>query len=306
MNILIKYQVKQIPGKGLGMIATESIKKGETVLEESVKVSARFGGNDFHSIDFLNRQISMLTLLDREEFLSLNDPEPEGPENKKNERIYVNNTFLDGLYLKGSRMNHSCKPNVMLSSDDTIHAEIVALRNILAGEEILVSYLRSSALETKSERLEKIKNWKFECNCELCSLGDDESNKNDENRIEVRNNLTCIDSFFDDVWRKPSMLPEVVRPLIKSFFTRAEVTLAILCKDLLGESSSALMSTYLKMAELVAFSESEKFKTTLADCHSSNEFMDLARGEAILLGKMFLSNCKTTERELKELHEEFG
>eukprot|EP00091_Calanus_sinicus_P018113 TRINITY_DN4027_c0_g1_i1.p1 TRINITY_DN4027_c0_g1~~TRINITY_DN4027_c0_g1_i1.p1 ORF type:complete len:215 (+),score=63.94 TRINITY_DN4027_c0_g1_i1:31-645(+) len=204
-------------------------------------------------------------------------------------------------------MNHSCKPNVMLSSDDTVHAEVVALRNILPGEEILVSYLRTSALETKNERSEKIKtNWKFECNCELCGLQVEEQNKNDQQRIEVRNTLINIDKFFDEVWRTPSVLPEVVRPLIKSFFVLAEVTLQILCSELAGQSDAALVSTYLKMAELVAFAESEKFRTALTSKYTPVELMSLAKGQATLMGKMFISNCKTTERELRELHEEFG
>jgi len=306
----MKYKVEKIPGKGLGMVATDGIKKGEAVLEESVILNARVGGrDDFHNTSFLNRQVSLLSVKEREEFLSLNDPEPDGPEEMRNERIYVNNTFLDGFYLKSSRMNHSCKPNVMLSSDDTVHAEIVALRDILVGEEIKVSYLRTSALETKAERSEKIKNWKFECDCELCCLDGEDMKRNDQKREEVRNNLNNIDKFFDEVWRNsPTMLPEVVRPLIKSFFAKAEETQKILCSDLEGESDAALLSTYLKMAELVAFSESEKFRTVLLDNDNQTpeKFMDLARKEATLMGKMFLSNCTTTERELKELREEFG
>jgi hypothetical protein len=309
MDVGVKFEVREIEGKGLGVLATRGIERGETVWEDSVILNARVLGerDDFHNTSLLNRQVNQLSSEDREEFLSLNDPEPDGPKEMKNGRIYANNTYLDGCYLHSSRMNHSCKPNVMLSSDDTILAEVVALRNILPGEEILVSYLRTSALETKNERSEKIKtNWKFECNCELCILGGEDQNKNDLRREEVRNNLNNIDKFFDEVWRNPSMLPEVVRPLIKSFFLSAEVTLQILCFELAGESDAAIVATYLKMAELVAFSECEKFKTTLSSKHSPLELMSLARRQATLMGKMFLSNCNTTERELRELHEEFG
>eukprot|EP00092_Neocalanus_flemingeri_P083882 GFUD01105313.1.p1 GENE.GFUD01105313.1~~GFUD01105313.1.p1 ORF type:complete len:307 (+),score=67.83 GFUD01105313.1:129-1049(+) len=306
--MVAKFEVADIPGKGFGMLATEGIQRGETVLEESVILNARVvgGKDDFHNTSFLNRQVSLLSVQDRKEFLSLNDLEPDGPAEMKNERIYVNNTFFDGFYLKSSRMNHSCKPNVMLSSDDTVHAEIVALRDILEGEEILVSYLRTSALETKDERSEKIKKWKFECNCELCCLEGEDQLRNDQKRKEARNNLKSIDTFFDEVWRDQTILPEIVRPLIMGFFTKAEDTQKILSSDLQGESSAALVSTYLKMAELVAFSESEKFQILLSDNRTQEDFMDLARKEAALMGKMFLSNCNTTERELKELHEEFG
>jgi len=303
-----KFEVRDIPGKGLGVMATSGIQRGETVWEDSVILNARMAGgtDDFHNSGLLNRQVDQLSPKDREEFLSLNDLEPDGPENLKNGRIYANNTYLDGCYLKSSRMNHSCKPNVMLSSDDTILAEIVALRDILAGEEILVSYLRTTALETKTERSEKIhKNWKFECNCELCNLGGEDRAKNDEQRESVRTNLQSIDTFFDDVWRNPTMLPEVVRPLIQSLFLLAEVTLNTLRSDLAGQSDAAVVATYLKMAELVAFSNSGKFETTLSGNQSSGELMDMAREQATLMGKMFVSNCNTMERELRELDEEF-
>ena len=302
-----KYQVTQIAGRGVGVLATKDIVKGETLWEDKVILNARVTSNtdNFHNISLLNRQVEQLSPSERQHFLSLHDPDPGGPDQLKNARIYANNTYFDGCYLLSSRINHSCKPNVMLSSDDTIHTEVVALRNILAGEEILVSYLRTSELETKKERTEKIKNWEFHCDCELCNLKGEESLKNDRNRLEVRNNLKIIDSFFDDLWKNPSTLPDVVKPKLKQLYELAETTLSTLQLDLAGQSDAAVVATYLKMAELVAFSQTSQFVTTLPGKHSARELVNLAREQAALMGRMFLSNCDTMERELRELEEEF-
>ena len=123
--------------------------------------------------------------------------------------------------------------------------------------------------------------------------------------MEVRNNLKNIDSFFDDLWKNPSTLPDVVKPKLKQLYELAETTLSTLQLDLAGQSDAAVVATYLKMAELVAFSQTRQFVTTLPSKYSVRELVDLARKQAALMGRMFLSNCNTMERELRELEEEF-
>ena len=56
--------------------------------------------------------------------------------------IYGSNAFLNGVYLKMSRLNHSCRPNAGISSDSDVSKplNIRAMSKIEAGEEILISY----------------------------------------------------------------------------------------------------------------------------------------------------------------------
>ena len=62
------------------------------------------------------------------------------------ERIYLNNTYGHGLFIESSRMNHSCLPCVEMSMDEGKETEVRSVREIDEGEEITVSYLKTSLL----------------------------------------------------------------------------------------------------------------------------------------------------------------
>ena len=56
--------------------------------------------------------------------------------------IYGSNAFLNGVYLKMSRLNHSCRPNAEICSDSDVSKplNLRAMSKIEAGEEIFISY----------------------------------------------------------------------------------------------------------------------------------------------------------------------
>ena len=98
--------------------------------------------------------------------------------------VYHSNSFgtaADGqrtsvLFEVISRINHSCAPNVDVVTD--VHLErargrLVALHDISAGDEVLVSYLGSvgsvrMALPTEARRLDLRRKHRFICACERC------------------------------------------------------------------------------------------------------------------------------------------
>ena len=180
----MKFEVAAIPGMGLGLKATADIRKGELVLKErrvgnvgessllNSLLVASLGGNTFTTESllksFVDREIKDC---DKPAVLALNDPDPTGPEDMKLARCFKNSVFADGLFLTCARMNHSCLPAVQMSSDDEEETEVRALRDILAGEEITVSYLRTSALQGRAERVAKLlAGWNFQCCCQVCKL----------------------------------------------------------------------------------------------------------------------------------------
>jgi hypothetical protein len=83
-----------------------------------------------------------------------------------------------------ARSNHPC-PLLSPPADDkltavrsvftrtnatTLAMEVIALRDIEAGEEILNSYLDASEELTSAERREKVKDeWNFTCTCPICA-----------------------------------------------------------------------------------------------------------------------------------------
>ncbi|KXT07405.1 hypothetical protein AC578_412 [Pseudocercospora eumusae] len=77
-----------------------------------------------------------------------------------------------GLFLNVARINHSCTPNAHVSfyppnpSDSVGHMVVHTLRELHAGDEVLISYF--SILMSKPDRQAKARKWGFDCACSAC------------------------------------------------------------------------------------------------------------------------------------------
>ena len=90
--------------------------------------------------------------------------------------ILRTNAFEDAdrhanLYQRLSRMNHSCAPNAhRLSTDNRGGVAVVASQDIVAGEEVLISYMDGAdgdvPVEERRARLRQ--QYHFQCTCALC------------------------------------------------------------------------------------------------------------------------------------------
>jgi hypothetical protein len=89
-----------------------------------------------------------------------------------------------GVFEQLSRVNHSCRPNAERCWDADREVEtLYALRDIPVGEELTVSYLCGTGEMARDERRDLLrKGWRFECNCECCSLTDVALSKSNERR----------------------------------------------------------------------------------------------------------------------------
>ena len=145
------YEVKQIEGKGLGFVAIKDISKGSLILKETPQMPRIKGvespnPNVPGSIEaqekalkiWMEKVVSLfneMNVADQEEYLKLHygdensfflQPKKgmEHDQKKADElfninkilSIYTRNNFQNGLSIKTSRLNHSCKPNAVNSS----------------------------------------------------------------------------------------------------------------------------------------------------------------------------------------------
>ena len=77
------------------------------------------------------------------------------------------------LYTYGSKMRHSCKPNVVYTSQRRAGVgSFVAKRNIAAGEELFISYIDVyKSVPMRARELSE--NYLFRCECPMCTTGVD-------------------------------------------------------------------------------------------------------------------------------------
>ena len=173
--------VRLIPGKGYGLVATQPIAKGETILLDAPRIiaSAQFPAHVLHGQGALlfAQALERLPAKDQELVRGL-DKSLGGTDI---EDVMKTNAFAcqlsDGgeddaymcLFPSVARINHACRPNAHARFiPKTLLMEVKALRDIGVNEEIGISYGRVDLKYAERQRLYK-DGWNFSCSCDICT-----------------------------------------------------------------------------------------------------------------------------------------
>jgi len=192
----LPFEIKPIPNKGLGIVATRTLSPGDLILQETPLLvsSKQLGPTGIISEYF------KLSIKDQKLYNSLsiariyeNDkkfPEPLG--------ISLTNAFelagageggKSGIFIKGARFNHSCLPNVNHFWDEKLNTMwFICTSRVEKGQELCLYY--NDLRKPKSERqifYKKI--YDFDCTCRACSsdLTEEEISASDNRRIRIKN-----------------------------------------------------------------------------------------------------------------------
>ena len=170
--------IRELGGKGKGLVATRSLKPGELVLVELPLLVGSITPGQGSSGETLGLKVRSLiqsfNRLGPEQqtlVMALHAPEATknsvnrpglGEEEKKLLRIFgSNNIEVDkdrcGLYEKASRINHSCSPNAFWQVEaSTTKLTVRTCRGVEVGEEIVVDYYMFDLFLLHKERISKI------------------------------------------------------------------------------------------------------------------------------------------------------
>jgi hypothetical protein len=94
-------------------------------------------------------------------------------------KIRINSHFItdceqnrigQGISIRASALNHSCRPTAALVFKGDF-AEVRVMRDIAVGDEVTVNYM-GVLLEKAVRHKELAEKWKFICKCERCEAGD--------------------------------------------------------------------------------------------------------------------------------------
>lgn len=84
-------------------------------------------------------------------------------------QVFDANNLCLGVFLIGSRMNHSCTPNVFATFNPSLgKLTYQVVRDIAAGEELTTAYV-NTIMRTKAERQAELEKWGVDCTCETCA-----------------------------------------------------------------------------------------------------------------------------------------
>jgi len=214
------YKVTEIKGKGLGCIAIVDIEKGSLILNENPQICADIedGRGSSKWIKSVLKSFYEISKADQDEYMTLhnkfnNFQDYQNSEDFRSYKkfidkdleclkleigkiehdpqktkeifmiccIYTSNNFVNGVSIKTSRFNHSCKPNaVTMQMVNGLH-QVRAISKIKSGQEINLNYIDDPfcGFRNRKYRQDSLFNgWLFHCSCDLCEndVDDDVAN----------------------------------------------------------------------------------------------------------------------------------
>ena len=203
------YKVVKIEDKGFGCVALQDIKIGTLILIDHAKCVAqqelKTEGLFYEYFESQIESFLSMSQNDQEEFLKLhnrfedsntfsNDDEADyflklkqfseiysfyndpGLLEEFDENlalivlgIYATNSFPEGVGIKISRFNHSCRPNAEVIWFQEDEVEVRAVSKIKTGQEITIPYNKKMVMKNYKTRQEFYSGLGgFKCCCELC------------------------------------------------------------------------------------------------------------------------------------------
>ncbi|KAK5658433.1 hypothetical protein OQA88_1822 [Cercophora sp. LCS_1] len=191
------YEIRDIPGKGKGMIATRKIERGTVLMVEHAAIIAdmvfpvrvrRLLGREM-----LKRGMKRLGAKGEGQLLELARTSSNRDEVPAAEDVMKTNSFTVkisgksymGLFPRVARINHACKPSAITRFDEeTLSMTVRTFRDIEAGEEITLSYSDFGLTFHERQRILRAK-WGFECTCDICSAPPAEIAESDARRDQI-------------------------------------------------------------------------------------------------------------------------
>lgn len=207
------FLVDEVPGRGLGVVATRELQAGELILCE--KPLLTFDANGPFWPAKAKRQLARLPQNWKRSILALTDTF-RGSGRKSLKGIIKTNAF--SCYLGStdmvvcnvtSRFNHCCNSNCEQSwQDDLRRMEVYASSNIAAGTELCIRYIdtRSPLLERQQLILER---YGFECCCSVCR--DACNSKSDKRRWRMADLAELVEN---ESYRQPQELLSQAQELL--------------------------------------------------------------------------------------------
>ena len=178
------YQIVNIDGKGMGMIATQNIAPSTIILSEVSLIRERKVEKESEKYKLLiDAYNSLKNEHHQKQIMSLSNCFSSNSKREEMINIYYTNCikiennkkYQSGLFPNIARINHSCLPNAFWIYEDNIMT-VRALFDIKKGQEITSCYLKPLKYTFQQRQEILFNKYCFKCKCSHCI----DENKMDE------------------------------------------------------------------------------------------------------------------------------
>ncbi|KAI1340959.1 SET domain-containing protein [Xylariaceae sp. FL0016] len=203
------YRLAEVPGKGMGLLATRRIRQGQRVMQQTPAVvvndeAVTSLGRDALA-ELLSQAMEALPAHHRGEVLGLSTHSAARDHGDRVYKIFAKNSYTSGmhdgvstfrsLYSIVSRINHSCRPNLAYYFDSsTFTHNVIAVRTIEAGEELTVSYIDPFLTHAQRQALLH-STWGFHCACDRCSASASQTAASDARVSRIHDLWARLDDY---------------------------------------------------------------------------------------------------------------
>lgn len=244
------FHVEAVPGKGLGVIADRELNRGEAVMPRPPAFLAHRRFLEDHASSeqqhaLLDKAVNFLPAETGKLFLA---QMAHLGGHRVNDILMTNgfqvvlggpDSHHYGNYPEISRLNHDCRPNMAYYIDSDFVHRTRAVRKIVPGEELTVTYL--DPFQDRDARKRRAhKAWGFDCQCLQCSLPDALADASDARLRRIR----VLEERMENL--KKHLTMDDIRELMKLYrVERLEtklaggLTLAAMNANLLGRATEA-------------------------------------------------------------------
>ncbi|KAJ4288973.1 SET domain-containing protein 5 [Kalmusia sp. IMI 367209] len=199
------WEARPSPGKGIGVYATRTLLPGDIILSEPPMIrltppefrdGVAYPLSDIRTL--LQSSFDALSTQDKAEVMSLHaHMTPADRPDDVLMSIIRSNAYVIGnslgLFPKGARINHSCRPNSSQYWSEQLGRRIVhANRRIEEGEEISATYI--PLLHTHEARQSRLDQYGFQCTCEACALEETARQASDQRRQDLQKAFAAFES----------------------------------------------------------------------------------------------------------------
>ncbi|CCE29257.1 uncharacterized protein CPUR_02950 [Claviceps purpurea 20.1] len=198
------YAVRNVPGKGKGLVATRDIPEGTRILSERPLIHVPFETSDEERKRIICLQVKYLNKEQRDIFLSFPNRFPHSDAATLYSGIFRTSCIQAAnkpqesfaIFPHACRINHDCDDNATKEWNcDTQQLTVHAMRDIEEGEEITVAY--TPFFNTHEFRQETFKrDYHFTCLCRACSL----PKYLIEERDRIASQIVCLLSRSQEEW----------------------------------------------------------------------------------------------------------
>ncbi|KAJ4376394.1 hypothetical protein N0V83_001677 [Neocucurbitaria cava] len=170
------FEQHEFPGKGRGLVANKTLHRGDQIFASTPLLITDpdiYQLSTSERLALLYRGVETLPPASQASFWELMghyDGDPVDDRiNTNNFELSINGISHSGLFPEIAMMNHDCRPNAAYFWDArTMTHYVHALRDILPGEEITITYIDNE--QPRAKRMKKLeRNWGFRCSCSSCT-----------------------------------------------------------------------------------------------------------------------------------------